>query len=623
MILSEKRNKKVRRVDLEAFEFEKSYDVIVAGLGTAGAIAAIVAAKRGLKVLGIEKLNCMGGIATAGTVTSYYFGSNGGYYEELDQQSIDFQKKAYSPIFGFHPDAKKYTLEQSALQSGVDLCYEAAITGVFLEGRTVKGVRWVSAGGVRNANCKILIDCTGDAEVCDIAGCKTYKGREFDGRNQPFTSVKAFLKEGKRTRTNFDCGCMDQTDAEELSDAVILSHAHQLEANYDKSERLLYLAPLIGIREGRRIEGEETLRFSEFLEGKVTEQPVFYAYADIDKHGRDTALESELLQDWYVASNLGAVNVCVPVPLGTMIPKGVDGLLAAGRCISQDHDLSTCVRMIRDMQKTGEAAAVAAALAIKNNTALKYISYDELKPLLEETGCFDEQNHVGFQIAVPGYKGMHEEIQWMTKTEQIRQGLSADRPGIAIWSARNMGDGIKSYAKAWLKENDCENLRKHSAIVLALLGEREALPVLREMVLTRDTFVLKDCRKNNQMRGYIAIYLSGKLRDVEMTDTLIDLICNPEEFERPLYHDLDLVDTRFIVEKYNEIYFQFFSNSIMALIKIGDRYETERPKIGAALKKAVETDAYIEKITQKKPGCYEYSMAENLRTVVEREVAKW
>ena len=37
--------------------FEKNYDVIVAGMGTAGAIATIVAAKEGLNVIGIERLN--------------------------------------------------------------------------------------------------------------------------------------------------------------------------------------------------------------------------------------------------------------------------------------------------------------------------------------------------------------------------------------------------------------------------------------------------------------------------------------------------------------------------------------------------------------------------------------
>ena len=46
--------------------FLKNYDIIVAGLGTAGAQSLITAAKMGFKVLGIEKLSYIGGTNTAG-----------------------------------------------------------------------------------------------------------------------------------------------------------------------------------------------------------------------------------------------------------------------------------------------------------------------------------------------------------------------------------------------------------------------------------------------------------------------------------------------------------------------------------------------------------------------------
>lgn len=52
----------------------EEYDVIVAGGGTAGAIAAIVAAEHGMKTLVVERSNCCGGIGTGGLVTNYYYG---------------------------------------------------------------------------------------------------------------------------------------------------------------------------------------------------------------------------------------------------------------------------------------------------------------------------------------------------------------------------------------------------------------------------------------------------------------------------------------------------------------------------------------------------------------------
>ena len=62
---------------------QKNYDVIVVGLGTAGALSMLRCAEKGLSVLGIEKINQMGGTGTAGGICSYYFGSKGGMYEKI------------------------------------------------------------------------------------------------------------------------------------------------------------------------------------------------------------------------------------------------------------------------------------------------------------------------------------------------------------------------------------------------------------------------------------------------------------------------------------------------------------------------------------------------------------
>ena len=61
------------------------YDVVIAGLGTAGAITLIKCAKLGLSVFGIDRLSEMGGTGTAGGIGGYYYGSDGGYYKEINQ----------------------------------------------------------------------------------------------------------------------------------------------------------------------------------------------------------------------------------------------------------------------------------------------------------------------------------------------------------------------------------------------------------------------------------------------------------------------------------------------------------------------------------------------------------
>lgn len=599
----------------------ESYDVIVAGLGTAGAIAAIAAARRGLKVLGIERMNGMGGTGTAGAVNGYYFGSPGGLFEELDQEIEEYHGKVYAKFSGFNPDAKKYALERAALEHGVDVCYESAVTGVFMEGNGVKGVQWVGPRGLKASGCKVVIDCTGDAEVSLLAGCKTHMGRELDGRSQPFTSVKVCLRAGKIVRTNLDSGCTDQTNAFHLSDGIVNAHARQLEETYPEEDRLFYLAPLIGIREGRRIEGRVTLTLSDEFQGKHREKPVFYASADVDKHGRDNAMESEVLQDWFVASNLGAVNISVPVPLGVMIPKEQEGILVAGRCMSLDHDLSACVRMQRDMQKAGEAAAEAAWLSIRKSIPIHDVSYEELRPILEQSGCLDEKNNTGAVFAYPADPGRNTSIEWLTDPEQIREGLSGAKPGVAIWSSKRLGDAIIPYLREWMEAAEGEFLKKHCAIALAVLGDRSSLPLLREMVQERDSFVLQDCRKNNQMRGYISIYLSGKLRDTEIISELCNIIESPEELQKPLYEKN--TDSGIAAAVFRINYFQYLVHSVMSLIKIGNSHQEWRDVIGKALNGAVEDGSYIRRITSREPGTYEYSVTENIKHVVKAALEGW
>ena len=56
---------------------------------------------------------------------------------------------------------------------------------------------------------------------------------------------------------------------------------------------------------------------------KFTETPVYYSYADLDKHGWDVAFDGEALGDWAIGANIGAYNVTIPISYKTIIPKGV------------------------------------------------------------------------------------------------------------------------------------------------------------------------------------------------------------------------------------------------------------------------------------------------------------
>ncbi|MCK9478642.1 MAG: FAD-dependent oxidoreductase [Firmicutes bacterium] len=613
MILSQIYDNCISKSCIGNILFSESYDVVVAGLGTAGSIAAITAAKNNLKTLGVERFNCMGGTITAGGVSGYYFGGRGGLYEEIDRISDSYQGSVYTNIRNKNIDAKKYALEQEALREGVDIRLESVIIGVYLKANKVQGIKLLSNGKVCNISCRIIIDCTGDAEICKMAGAALRRGRDGDAKVMPFTSVKNFVDADTIERTNFDMGRVEQSDVEALSSAIVKSGAHYNEAYYtDGKHNLLGIMPLLGLREGNRIVGKATLGLKDYLQGKQTDRPVFYGYADVDKHGIDNAFESETMIDWFVACNLGALNISVPVPFEVMIPKGLDGILAAGRCMSFDHDMLSCVRMARDMQKSGEVAATAAYLAITRNIALEDVSYEQLASILRKTGCLNDENNRGIRFDSPRKGFEIEDVYWLKGADEVKAGLDSDCPGVALWSCKLLGEDIKPHLISWMSSKSVK-LRKHSAMALALTDSVEGLPILRDMIVERDLTMLQDCRKNNQMRGYIAIYLVGKLCDKDIADELIDIITNPNEQNRDIYK----------TEKgFKNILYQYLSFATTSLVRIANSNKSLRPKIVAALKNAFDDEMYIERLyTGSRWGC-DYLVSADLKTYALNEVKK-
>ncbi|CAG7634140.1 FAD-dependent oxidoreductase [Paenibacillus allorhizosphaerae] len=598
--------------------FAVMYDIIVVGLGTAGALAAISAAQRGHKVLGLERLNCMGGTGTAGTVQGYYFGSKGGAYETLDEEVAALGQKGYTRTGGVNGELKKYVLERHAVEAGVTIRYESTVVGVFLEGNKVTGVRWFGANGMEEAGASVVIDCTGDAEVSTMAGAAFRFGRASDGKGQPFSNVIKRTTDTGVHQFYIDSGYVDPTDGESVSAAIIDSalRSTHLKERYEAGDRLIYVAPLLGIREGRFIDGEYNARLADFFADGMTAEPVFYAYSNLDNHSKDVALESETYQDWIVAASLWGINFSVPIPLGAMIPKGFEGLLVAGRCIALDHDMATCVRMKRDMQKCGEAAGIAASLSIERGVPLRNVPYPELASLLRATGCLDERNDVGIRAPVGVVPSGDTSHHWLTDSELIRIGLESDKPGIAIWSAKRLGDRIHADLTRWLNDPGHDHLRRNSAIALALLGDRAALPLLRQMARERDSYVPQTSRKYNQVRGYAAIYLLGKLADTDIVPELIALMRDRASFTNVS------TDAEFINSD-EEYYFQYFTFSLAALFRIGDRHEDRRKMIAEAVSDIAGHEDFSLSITLKPSKDQQYAMTDTIRRYAASKLQQW
>lgn len=171
-------------------------DILVAGGGTAGAVAAIAAARSGAKVLIIEQFGSLGGSATMGMVTPLMnTGIEGNpmcssISDEINDRLIEMgysAKDKGNNKGNFDPMILKFVLEDMAVSAEVKILYYSYISDVIMEDGTIKGVTIENKRGRSAVMAARVIDCTGDGDVAKLAGVPFDSGNPDTGKNQPMS----------------------------------------------------------------------------------------------------------------------------------------------------------------------------------------------------------------------------------------------------------------------------------------------------------------------------------------------------------------------------------------------------------------------------------------------------
>jgi HEAT repeat protein len=178
------------------------------------------------------------------------------------------------------------------------------------------------------------------------------------------------------------------------------------------------------------------------------------------------------------------------------------------------------------------------------------------------------------------------------------------------------GNQIVQHLTRWLTDPD-PMLANNSALALGLLGRNECLPVLHRIVQNRDSFFFKDCRRTNQLRAAMAIYLIGRCGDRSGIQLLREILCDPEEYKKALYSDIRELTYAFSLTKnFNEVYFQIISQAALAVVRIMARNPRQKSFGAAILEEAFLTDRHIHRTTTMPRGTYEYATMANVRDYV-------
>lgn len=180
-----------------------NYDVIVAGGGPSGAVAAIAAARNGAKTLLIEKNGFLGGMNTAAMICplmSFHAGDKQivkGIAEEIVERlvkrkgSIGHLKDPLgvaSTITPVEPEElKQVYFEMISELDNLDLLLHTFIYGAMQQGGSVKHLACANKSGISTYTGKIYIDATGDGDVAASSKVDYFTGRENDGLSQPMT----------------------------------------------------------------------------------------------------------------------------------------------------------------------------------------------------------------------------------------------------------------------------------------------------------------------------------------------------------------------------------------------------------------------------------------------------
>ena len=182
----------------------KKYDVIVCGAGTSGMNAAIAARRNGARTLIVEASGLLGGTNVISLVSPFMTFHDGnrqvikGIADEIISR-LKEQKLALGHIkdpIDFASSITPYDVEglkqiyfDIVEEEGIECLFHSFIYDVIMEDDKLVGIEVVNKSGKMQLFADVIIDATGDGDVCALAGAEFIMGRSKDNKSQPMTML--------------------------------------------------------------------------------------------------------------------------------------------------------------------------------------------------------------------------------------------------------------------------------------------------------------------------------------------------------------------------------------------------------------------------------------------------
>ena len=422
------------------------HDVVVLGGGPAGIAAATAAARCRRSTILVERYGFLGGAGTAAGLSNFcglHANVRGEHRQVVRGIASEIQDRLRAlsglsephTIFGNRIQAQAYDIsaykiaaDELLAAAGVKTLFHAIGAGAAMQsGRRIDALLFESKSGRRAIRGRWFIDASGDADLASWAGVRCEVGDGNGNMLYPSTmfringvdpqkagnaweSITRRMEEAERSGRRFprkgvilrpqknpiewranvtqvrnpDGSAVSGIDLEQLSYGEIEGRRQckemfefiRTEPGFERSY-IVEIAPQLGIRETRRITGEYSLSEADILGCADFGDTIGVQGWPVEQHAEGRV-------DWrFQQPGSRGYN---QLPYRMIVPQGVDNLLVAGRCASMTHDGQSAARVSGPCFVMGQAAGVAASLALASNCAASAVDVGALQRKLASDG---------------------------------------------------------------------------------------------------------------------------------------------------------------------------------------------------------------------------------------------
>lgn len=382
-------------------------DVVVVGGGPAGFAAAVSAARTGAKVALVERYGSLGGLFTNGMVlivlaTSACRGGKWnlvtrGVCEEFmlragklgkifcNPPEPTYPKKHWLPTID--PEAAKVIMDEMIAENKVEMFFHSWGVDVIQDGDVVKGVVFESKQGRQAILAKQVVDCTGDADMLFLAGgdysqvtcpiSTVFRWANMDTINPPQGAKSNFPLHGNEGNPDARWGAAGMITGNGLSVRDLsAAEVEQRRLNWKQVMKMrstpgwenVYTsnsASQIGARQSRLIAAEYVMGRKEIVE------------------------ENDKFSDCIGWCGADGPHGAFRVSYRQILPKKVENLLCAGRCLGKGDSIDT-FRLIAPCFMTGQAAGITAGLAVQKGVTPRSLAYSDIAKALDAQSVYHE-----------------------------------------------------------------------------------------------------------------------------------------------------------------------------------------------------------------------------------------